>query len=67
VTILARSNLPAHLCAELRLAHETCAESRVLALRSAVVEGRYCANAAAIAANLINALYLHSQRASPSH
>jgi len=67
VTIPARSNLPADLCAEFQLLRATCAESRILALRSAVADGRYGINAAAMAAKLINALYMHSLLANQSH
>lgn len=56
VTILARSNLPAPPCAEIRLAREPCSESRIIALRAAIAEGRYRIDAEAIAARLVATL-----------
>jgi hypothetical protein len=61
VTLLARSNLPAPPCAEIRLARETCSESRIFALRAAIAEGRYRIDSQAIAAKLIATIDPHSQ------
>jgi len=58
VTLLARSNLPAPPCAEIRLARETCPESRIFA---AIAEGRYRIDSQAIAAKLIATIDPHSQ------
>jgi anti-sigma28 factor (negative regulator of flagellin synthesis) len=61
VTLLARSNLSAQPCAEIRLARETCRESRILALRTAIAVGRYRIDSQAIAAKLIAAIDPHFQ------
>jgi hypothetical protein len=61
VTLLARSNLPALLCAEIRLARKSCPESRIFALRAAIAEGRYRIDSQAIAARLIAAIDPHFQ------
>ena len=61
VTFLARSNRPAPPCAEIRLAREICPESRLLALRAAIAEGRYRIDSQVIAARLIAAIDPHSQ------
>jgi len=56
VTSLARSNFFAPPCGDIRLAPGTCTESRLLALRAAVAQGRYRIDSQAIAARLIAAL-----------
>jgi len=61
VTRLARSHLPAPLCAQIQLARGTCPESRILALRAAIAEGRYRIDPQAIAARLIAAIDPHFQ------
>jgi hypothetical protein len=61
VTLLARSNLPAPLCAQTQLARGTSPESRILALRAAIAEGRYRIDPPAIAAKLIAAIDPHFQ------
>jgi hypothetical protein len=61
VTLLARPTLPASPCAEIRLARETCPESRIFALRAAIAEGRYRIDSQTIAARLIAAIGPHFQ------
>ena len=56
VTLLARSNLPAPPGAQTRLARGTGPESRILALRAAIAEGRYRIDPQAIADRLIAAI-----------
>ena len=61
VTLLARSNLSAPPCAQTRLARGTGPESRILALRAAIAEGRYRIDPQAIAARLIVTIDPHVQ------
>lgn len=61
VTHLARSVPLAPPCAEIRLARELCPESRILALRAAIAEGRYRIDSQAIALKLIAAIDPHFQ------
>lgn len=61
MTLLARPNLSAQSCAEIRLAPGGCAEGRILALQTAIAEGRYRIDPQAIAARLIAAIDPHFQ------
>ena len=61
VTLLARSNLPAPPCAQTQLARGNGPESRILALRAAIAEGRYRIDPQAIADRLIAAIDPHLQ------
>ncbi|MEO8186537.1 MAG: flagellar biosynthesis anti-sigma factor FlgM [Burkholderiaceae bacterium] len=61
MTFLARFNPLAPPCAEIRLGRELCPESRIVALRTAIAEGRYRIDSQAIAAKLIAAIDPHFQ------
>ena len=67
VTIVARSTRPAHSCSEIRLARETCAASRIVALRAAIADGRYRVDPDVIAAKLLMTLHLYPQLPDPLH
>ena len=64
MTFLVRSNPTVHAGAEIRLGRDACPESRLLALRTAIADGRYRIDSQAIAAKMIASAVSHFQ---PTH
>ena len=61
MTFLVRSNPSVQAGAEIRLGRKACPESRLLALRTAIAEGRYRIDPTAIAARMIASAASHFQ------